>query len=534
MGGNSCCEVCIQGRRNYSAWDAPFFNRFDLQRPDREQRNQCGRICCFSPCIEQVQRTCAALRENRFRDITMFECLAKPLDTRKIALPSVHDAIEVAVEHQNKRARLLDERRTANLASATSTGEPMADGDPTTDNAPKPQTVVASADDEPMTENAPKPTETELASADDEPMTDNAPKPTETALASADDGSQTQRCVAAASPPGGKAGPASPFSRKGKQAAHTGRGLAVSMPPDEVRGHTSYLTFATFLPEMFAKAPETEAETTAEPAAAGSVESVVASDKRYRICPVTKENIDDLRNLHAVLFPVRPAAASSGHIRNSCVKSDRTATGLGGNPCGRPGSCFIVIAPRVTFDHLEVYFRDTCVGAVCCRREAAAESKTDVIKSIQAEGIRKNVLYIVTLGVLAPYRNKGLGKLPPPRGCRHRILARDPAPRRKLIAESLRDHRNRVPAHEKKKKKRQSAPGLRAFRRGGRWHNRARVPPCPEHEQRGAEALPTCGVPCRGRASPIVREDHPGRKRGRGVPREILAIEYIEAGGAGS
>lgn len=43
------------------------------------------------------------------------------------------------------------------------------------------------------------------------------------------------------------------------------------------------------------------------------------------------------------------------------------------------------------------YFNDCPVGAVCCRKEAQ-------------EGSRDIKLYIMTLGVLAPYRNLKIGK----------------------------------------------------------------------------------------------------------------------------
>lgn len=46
-----------------------------------------GRICSFSPCIEQVQRTCDTLRDLGFEEVTTMECLVRNFDVRTINMP---------------------------------------------------------------------------------------------------------------------------------------------------------------------------------------------------------------------------------------------------------------------------------------------------------------------------------------------------------------------------------------------------------------------------------------------------------------
>lgn len=46
-----------------------------------------GRLCSFSPCIEQVQRTCEALSQHGFEEISTLEVLLRVHDVRTVSLP---------------------------------------------------------------------------------------------------------------------------------------------------------------------------------------------------------------------------------------------------------------------------------------------------------------------------------------------------------------------------------------------------------------------------------------------------------------
>ncbi|XP_059209149.1 tRNA (adenine(58)-N(1))-methyltransferase catalytic subunit TRMT61A [Centropristis striata] len=84
-------DVCKEGFGVSGVADAVFL---DIPSPWEAVRHaktamkkQGGRVCSFSPCIEQVQRTCEALADQGFEEISTLEVLLRVHDVRTVTMP---------------------------------------------------------------------------------------------------------------------------------------------------------------------------------------------------------------------------------------------------------------------------------------------------------------------------------------------------------------------------------------------------------------------------------------------------------------
>ena len=88
-----CRDVCKDGFGVESVADAVFL---DLPRPYEAithardvMKTSGGRLCSFSPCVEQVQATCEEMRRHGFVDLETVECLLRTFDIRSIQMPTL-------------------------------------------------------------------------------------------------------------------------------------------------------------------------------------------------------------------------------------------------------------------------------------------------------------------------------------------------------------------------------------------------------------------------------------------------------------
>ncbi|KAG0202279.1 tRNA (adenine-N(1)-)-methyltransferase catalytic subunit trm61 [Mortierella sp. GBA30] len=107
-----CRDVCKDGFGLENKVDAVFL---DLPAPWEAvasakkafRQNKIGKICTFSPCIEQISKTVTALNEQGFVDIQMYECLIRFNELRILPVVTIDEALEKEQEHERKRKRAL-------------------------------------------------------------------------------------------------------------------------------------------------------------------------------------------------------------------------------------------------------------------------------------------------------------------------------------------------------------------------------------------------------------------------------------------
>ncbi|KAI9229119.1 MAG: tRNA methyltransferase complex GCD14 subunit-domain-containing protein [Piptocephalis tieghemiana] len=109
-----CRDVCKEGFNLEGKVDAIFL---DLPAPWEAiasakkalDPRKMGRICCFSPCIEQVQRTRQVLNQEGFTEIRMYESLSKSCDIKSVKATSVDEEIPVPLETEEMMKTLETE-----------------------------------------------------------------------------------------------------------------------------------------------------------------------------------------------------------------------------------------------------------------------------------------------------------------------------------------------------------------------------------------------------------------------------------------
>lgn len=105
-------DVCAQGFDLENVADAVFL---DLPHPwevvshaKRSLKRSGARLCSFSPCIEQVQKTCVKLKEEGFTELVTMECLKREFQVRKITLPVFDPSMDPLQNPREVRKRTHD------------------------------------------------------------------------------------------------------------------------------------------------------------------------------------------------------------------------------------------------------------------------------------------------------------------------------------------------------------------------------------------------------------------------------------------
>lgn len=215
------------------------------------QRRHVSRVCCFSPCIEQVQRTVSTLNSLGFSDICMYETLVRTHESVTIHQPTVDEAVarikDVEVRKEGRRQRQISEAKRKREAKEAERNE--AEEAEATDDEPSPKKARINGD-VPADQGLADAVFTEAGPSDPVP-----PPPVNDALAASAEVDPVMAILLSLNPtrpiptPSAPAAPTSSLKPNEPKVFHRTNTNA-SRPVPHVRGHTSFLTFAALLPDL--------------------------------------------------------------------------------------------------------------------------------------------------------------------------------------------------------------------------------------------------------------------------------------------
>ncbi|PIL22402.1 hypothetical protein GSI_15090 [Ganoderma sinense ZZ0214-1] len=236
------------------------------------RKNRTTRICCFSPCMEQVLRTVSALNEAGFTEITMYETLLWPHQVD--AAPALAPISVVGEKLKQSEAR-REEKRLRQIANARAGAERRAAKRKAEDDAPAgPGSDGKRARTDGKQEDEREHVPPEVQAQDEREAVEGI----ETAV----EATGTEAIEAGTTSASGPA-PATPSEVQ--EVAEAPR-ICLSKTFPDVRGHTSYLTFAVLLPAAVTRKLGAAATVFEQP-------STVASAKPTPPPPGTVEGIQD-------------------------------------------------------------------------------------------------------------------------------------------------------------------------------------------------------------------------------------------------
>ena len=227
-------DACKDGFGLEDVADAVFL---DLPHPweaiphaKRALKRSGGRICSFSPCVEQVQKACAKMRSEGFTEIQTLECLLREFQVRKITQP-VYNA-----ERSSKKTGIKPENG-AEIKDQPKDGDEIKESNNQAERLSKKRPLEEPDQDATMDEESSKNAPASGTKPEDSAEIKDPPKDgVEIEKASKESGNQADRFS--------RKRPLEEYDQevtKGEEETTFLTGIPLLTMP----GHTGYLTFAT-------------------------------------------------------------------------------------------------------------------------------------------------------------------------------------------------------------------------------------------------------------------------------------------------